>query len=133
MGLRIPLPIGGPLRRLRPLMKIFLRPPRIFIPPLFDENGSLFRDENDGFEGLRKLGLMPFSRSNFAISLDFFRIGIISMASSSGNNRLQKYHKKDVRDEHFDTYHNSSATLGSISCPSRPIFTGLPSFHGLCK
>lgn len=61
-------------------------------------------------------GLMPFSRRIRADSFDFFSIGVKSIDSSSSNMR-----------------HSSAPTFGSISWPSRPIFTGLPSFHGLNK
>jgi hypothetical protein len=50
----------------------------------------LLRDENDGFDGRRKFGVIPFSRKSFAFSFDFFNTGIMSMVSSSGNRRLEE-------------------------------------------
>merc|ERR1719193_1451049 len=58
----------------------------------------------------------PFALWTLAASLLRLRIGVISTVGSSGKSRQ-----------------SSSATLGSISCPSLPILTGLPSFQGLYR
>lgn len=89
-----------------------------------------------------------FRETFFAASFAFFRIGVISMPKMKKkplkksilyvynfNSMLHFFTWKMVPSSSGNNRQSSSATRGSISWPSLPIFTCLPSFQGLyrCK